>query len=121
MKYLFWIYLYLGAFLFSQSSLEVGMLASKWAFPDAGGDMYTMENWSGTTAATEVGVGAALIVKAGSGAIGTGVSASMGTSAGAVVGVSPNKWFSAAKSTVQPVLASTRIIVPTARQRRMVL
>ena len=29
-----------------------------------------MENWSGTTAATEVGVGAALIVKAGSGVIG---------------------------------------------------
>ena len=47
MKYLFLLYLYLGAFLFSQSSLEVGMPAPEWAFPDAGGDMYTMENWSG--------------------------------------------------------------------------
>ena len=46
MKYLFWIYLYLGAFLFSQSSLEVGMLASKWAFSDADGNIFTMENWS---------------------------------------------------------------------------
>ena len=47
MKYFFWIYLYLGAFLFSQSSLEVGMLASKWAFSDADGNIFTMENWSG--------------------------------------------------------------------------
>ena len=47
MKYLFWIYLYLAAFLFSQSSLEVGMLASKWAFSDADGNIFTMENWSG--------------------------------------------------------------------------
>jgi len=47
MKYLFWIYLYLCAFLFSQTSLEVGMLASKWAFSDADGNIFTMENWSG--------------------------------------------------------------------------
>ena len=46
MKYLFWIYHYLGAFLFSQSSLEVGMLASEWAFSDADGNMFKMENWS---------------------------------------------------------------------------
>ena len=47
MKYLFWIYLYLGAFLFSQSSLEVGMPAPEWEFPDADGNMFTMDNWSG--------------------------------------------------------------------------
>ena len=47
MKYLFWLYLYFITFLFSQSSLEVGMPAPEWAFPDAGGDMYTMEDWSG--------------------------------------------------------------------------
>ena len=47
MKYLFLLYLYLVTFLFSQSSLEVGMPAPEWAFPDAGGDMYTMEDWSG--------------------------------------------------------------------------
>jgi len=46
-KYLFWLYLYFITFLFSQSSLEVGMPAPEWAFPDAGGDMYTMEDWSG--------------------------------------------------------------------------
>ena len=47
MKSLFWLYLYLVTFLFSQSSFEVGMLASEWAFSDADGNMFTMENWAG--------------------------------------------------------------------------
>ena len=47
MKYLFWLYLYFITFLFSQSPLGVGMSAPEWAFPDAGGDMYTMDNWAG--------------------------------------------------------------------------
>ena len=47
MKYLFLLYLYLVTFLFSQSSLEVGMPAPVWEFPDADGNMFTMDNWSG--------------------------------------------------------------------------
>ena len=47
MKYLFLIYLYLVTFLFSQSSLEVGMPATVWEFPDADGNMFTMDNWAG--------------------------------------------------------------------------
>ena len=47
MKYLFLLYLYLVTFLFSQSSLEVGMPAPEWEFPDADGNMFTMDNWAG--------------------------------------------------------------------------
>ena len=47
MRAIFPFYLFSITFLFSQSSLEVGMPAPEWAFPDAGGDMYTMEDWSG--------------------------------------------------------------------------
>ena len=47
MRAIFPFYLFSITFLFSQSSLEMGMPAPEWAFPDAGGDMYTMEDWSG--------------------------------------------------------------------------
>ena len=40
-------YLFFITFLFSQSSLEVGMPAPEWEFPDADGNMFTMDNWAG--------------------------------------------------------------------------
>ena len=47
MRAIFPFYLFFITFLFSQSSLEVGMPAPEWEFPDADGNMFTMDNWSG--------------------------------------------------------------------------
>ena len=40
-------YFFLFTFLFSQSSLEVGMPAPEWRFPDADGNLFTMDDWAG--------------------------------------------------------------------------
>ena len=37
------------SFLFSQTSLEIGMKAPEWKFPDADGNQFTMDNWEGMT------------------------------------------------------------------------
>jgi len=34
-------------FLFSQTFLEVGMPAPEWKFPDADGNLFTMDDWAG--------------------------------------------------------------------------
>jgi predicted transcriptional regulator len=47
MRAIFPFYLFSITFLFSQSSLEVGMPAPEWEFPDADGNMFTMDNWAG--------------------------------------------------------------------------
>ena len=47
MSAIFPFYLFFITYLFSQSSLEVGMPAPEWEFPDADGNMFTMDSWAG--------------------------------------------------------------------------
>ena len=47
MRCLYQLSFYLTTVLFSQSSLELGMQGPEWEFPDADGNMFTMDNWAG--------------------------------------------------------------------------
>jgi predicted transcriptional regulator len=46
-RYFFRFYFFPITFLFSQTFLEVGMPAPEWKFPDADGNLFTMDDWAG--------------------------------------------------------------------------
>lgn len=47
MRYFLRFYFIPITFLFSQTFLEVGMPAPEWKFPDADGNLFTMDDWAG--------------------------------------------------------------------------
>ena len=47
MRSFFRYYFFFITFLFSQTFLEVGMPAPEWKFPDADGNLFTMDDWAG--------------------------------------------------------------------------